>query len=90
MNVYISKKLALRIVKTATMTLVDMVCNVGGAVGLFCGFSILSGVEALFWGGRALVRMFVFKNKQFKTFHYCHRLEGLLPNPKGSKNELVS
>ncbi len=44
-----ANKFTLRIVKTATMTLADLVCNVGGAMGLFCGFSILSAVEGVYW-----------------------------------------
>ncbi len=56
MNIYASERLCLRIVKTATMTAVDMVCNLGGALGLFCGFSALSAVELVFWTYRGLVR----------------------------------
>ena len=40
------------IVKTATVTAVDMVSNIGGTLGLFCGFSILSGLEVMYWAGR--------------------------------------
>jgi len=35
--------------RTATVTLVDMISNIGGTLGLFCGFSLLSGVEAIYW-----------------------------------------
>ena len=39
----------IRIVKTATVTPVDIVSNVGGTLGLFSGFSILSGMEIVYW-----------------------------------------
>ena len=37
------------IVKTATMTAIDMISNIGGTLGLFSGFSIISGLEILYW-----------------------------------------
>ena len=40
---------SIRIVKTATVTPVDIVSNVGGTLGLFSGFSILSGMEIVYW-----------------------------------------
>jgi hypothetical protein len=47
---------ALVVTRTASLTTTDMISNVGGALGLFCGFSILSGIEAFYWlcrrGGR--------------------------------------
>ena len=46
---FISQRAALGIVRTATMTAVDMVSNIGGTLGLFCGFSLLSGVEIVYW-----------------------------------------
>ena len=39
----------MKIVETATVTAVDMISNIGGTLGLFTGFSLLSGVEILYW-----------------------------------------
>lgn len=58
----IEDMMAMRILKTASMTTVDMVSNIGGTLGLFCGFSILSVVEIFFWIGKCL-----FKEKNEKT-----------------------
>ena len=40
---------ARRVLKTATVTVVDMISNVGGTLGLFSGVSFLSGLEVLYW-----------------------------------------
>ena len=52
MRVYMEKKTTLKIVMTATVTAMDMISNIGGTLGLFCGFSLLSGVEILHWMGK--------------------------------------
>ena len=47
---------------TAAATLIDMISNIGGTLGLFCGLSILSLVEILYWGckfGREKVKPLV-------------------------------
>ena len=44
----------MRITKMATATAVDMTSNIGGTLGLFCGFSLLSLVEIIYWVGRAV------------------------------------
>ncbi|TRY80058.1 hypothetical protein TCAL_06773, partial [Tigriopus californicus] len=49
MRITAKRRTALRILKTATVTFIDMLSNIGGTLGLFCGFSILSGVEILYW-----------------------------------------
>ena len=41
--------MATEITVTAAATPLDMLGNVGGTLGLFCGISILSVVEAIFW-----------------------------------------
>ena len=48
-HLYVDKKTALKIVQTATVTFIDMISNVGGTLGLFCGMSILSLVEMAYW-----------------------------------------
>ena len=40
---------ATAVTKTAAATPLDMMGNVGGTLGLFCGISILSVVEAAYW-----------------------------------------
>ena len=47
-------KVAMRVVTTATMTTLDLIANMGGTLGLCCGFSVLSGVEILYWAAKAL------------------------------------
>ncbi len=37
------------------MTLVDLVANTGGTLGLFCGFSVLSLAEVVYWTIKSLV-----------------------------------
>ena len=65
-SVFVTKKTTLRIELTATATVVDIVSNVGGTLGLFLGFSFLSAVEAVYWALVALMgwakrrRCFVF------------------------------
>ena len=48
-SVTVTKKTTLRIELTATATLIDVVSNIGGTMGLFLGFSFLSAVEAVYW-----------------------------------------
>jgi len=31
-----------------------MISNIGGTLGLFCGFSLLSGVEAIYWAAATI------------------------------------
>ncbi len=55
-QVYPAKKTTLRIVRTATVTFIDMLSNIGGTLGLFCGFSILSGIELIYWMAKVVTR----------------------------------
>ena len=41
--------------KTAAATPIDMLANVGGTLGLFCGVSIMSAVEVIYWIWKAFV-----------------------------------
>ncbi len=59
--VYVNKKTTLQIVQTATVTILDMISNIGGTLGLFCGVSILSVVEALYWAGLIFLAKFQSK-----------------------------
>lgn len=49
LRLYIHRKTTMKIVMTATVTIIDMISNIGGTLGLFSGLSILSGVELLYW-----------------------------------------
>lgn len=40
------------------MTTIDMMSNIGGTLGLFCGFSILSAIEIIYWGWKLMVERF--------------------------------
>ncbi len=55
-KVYVDRHTTLEVVATATVTVIDMIANIGGTLGLFSGFSILSAVELLYWAGRAISR----------------------------------
>ncbi len=46
---WIDDKTTMEMVMTATVTVIDMISNIGGTLGLFCGFSILSVVEIIYW-----------------------------------------
>ena len=55
-RVYIDQRTTLKIVRTATVSVIDMISNVGGTLGLFCGVSILSLAELIYWAGKGFVR----------------------------------
>ncbi len=55
-RMYVANKQVQVIVSTATMTVLDLIANMGGTLGLFCGFSVLSAVEAAYWGVKAILR----------------------------------
>ncbi len=55
-SVFINKKVTLNVVMTATVTVIDMISNIGGTLGLFCGFSILSAAEIIYWIGVMLAK----------------------------------
>lgn len=48
-NLYINQKTTMEIVMTATVSTIDVISNIGGTLGLFLGFSLLSGVELIYW-----------------------------------------
>ncbi len=55
-RVYVKSQTTLKIVKTATVTVVDMISNVGGTLGLFCGVSILSMAEVVYWAAKLVLK----------------------------------
>ena len=48
-RIYPEGKTTMKILMTATVTIIDMISNIGGTLGLFSGFSILSGCELIYW-----------------------------------------
>ena len=43
-----------KIIKSAKTNFVSRLSLIGGTLGLFCGFSILSGIEIIFYLGKAI------------------------------------
>ncbi len=85
-----------RILKTATMTAVDMVSNVGGVLGLFSGFSVLSGLEVAYWAVICMCRRRRKKNGKSKkagqlfsanliTLFFQHHPRGTCPRSSRCK-----
>ena len=60
-RVYPHRKTTLRILKTATVTVIDMISNIGGTLGLFSGFSLLSGIEIIYWAVVGVMNYFKLK-----------------------------
>ena len=58
--------------KDAKITVETVVSSVGGTLGLFTGFSILSGIEIIYFFGKFLVRRF----NQRKMTKMCKSLFG--------------
>ncbi len=56
LKVYIDKKSTLKVVLTATVTFVDMISNIGGIMGLFCGISFLSLAEIAYWMAKLITK----------------------------------
>ena len=55
-RVYVHRKTAMKILVTATISAIDMISNIGGTLGLFSGFSVLSGAELVFWICRCVAK----------------------------------
>ncbi len=56
LRVSVDRSPTLSIVHTSTATIVDVISGIGGNLGLFTGFSVLSGVEFFYWMGQAFIR----------------------------------
>ncbi len=52
---HVDTKVVLEVVRTATVTFVDLVSNVGGSIGLFCGASVLGLLELAQGAARAML-----------------------------------
>ena len=55
-KVYTNQKAVMTVVLAPTVSLIEMVSNFGGILGLFTGISILSLAEIAFWILKALVK----------------------------------
>ena len=67
-NIYFTSPTYDRISMDAKVTLQSVVSAVGGILGLFTGFSILSGVEILYFLGRVISRRFdIYRSRAKKT-----------------------
>ena len=53
-----------RITKDRAAKFVDMLSAIGGTLGLLTGFSIISGIEIMFFGIRILLKMFQINQKK--------------------------
>ena len=67
MSVETSNLEAQRIVVTATVTIIDMISNIGGILGLFSGISVISVVEAIYWFGKYMASSFTKEDKETPT-----------------------
>ena len=63
----VSQKVTLEIVQTATVTVIDMLSNIGGTLGLFSGFSVISGVEIIYWLAKGIIEEGNKKKKKTKA-----------------------
>ena len=48
-NFYFDKSTILQFTRQQSMTVVDYISQLGGLLGLFLGFSFISGVELFYW-----------------------------------------
>ena len=58
--------------KTAAATPIDMLANVGGTLGLFCGVSIMSAVEVIYCIWKAFAGWlsgWVWRPRKIRTSH---------------------
>ena len=51
-----------KITKDRAAKFVDMLSAIGGTMGLLTGFSIISGVEIIYFAGRIFLKSFMSKN----------------------------
>ena len=59
-----------RITKDKAAKFVDMLSAIGGTMGLLTGFSIISGVEIVYFGIKIILKIFKdrFNKKQMKNY----------------------
>ena len=53
-----------KITKDRAAKFVDMLSAIGGTMGLLTGFSIISGVEILYFAGQIIVNFIKYKNRK--------------------------
>ena len=64
MRIYFEATTFDRITKDRAAKFVDMLSAIGGTMGLLTGFSIISGVEILYFASKLLIQ--TFKSRQEK------------------------
>ena len=56
-----------RITKDRAAKFVDMLSAIGGTMGLLTGFSIISGVEIVYFGVKIIIKFLQDRQKQMKN-----------------------
>ena len=75
-NIYFYTPTFDRIEKDAKVTVESVVASVGGTLGLFTGFSVLSAVEILYFLGKFLFRRIDQRRIHKKINNICANLFG--------------
>ena len=57
-----------RITKDRAAKFVDMLSAIGGTMGLLTGFSIISGVEIIYFAGKIILNLFMSKKINTKIY----------------------
>ena len=65
MRIYFDTPTFDRITMEKAAKFVDMLSAIGGTMGLLTGFSIISGVEILYFAAKIIFR--IFKDKKFEN-----------------------
>ena len=65
MRIYFASPTFDRITKDRAAKFVDMLSAIGGTMGLLTGFSIISGVEILYFAAKIL--LIIFKDKKIEN-----------------------
>ena len=65
-RIYFDTPTFTRITKDRSAKIVDMLSAIGGTMGLLTGFSIISGVEILYFAANLILNLLKKKNKIMK------------------------
>ena len=66
---YFSHPVTLELVSAPRLTYIEFFSNVGGLLGLFIGFSVISGIEILYWLTIGIVENCIDKKRSNKQAH---------------------
>ena len=78
MRIYFDTPTFDRITKDRSAKFVDMLSAIGGTMGLLTGFSIISGVEILYFAFRIIVEMFKKRKENLLKNKICKCKIGFL------------